>query len=302
MNEIKGDLYSELKEAGKIPEPGSSSETLEFFNKLQDHSLVENHIIYFITNDLENVKSRDQRMRVKIGKSEIFNFPRRWQEYCTHTSVPPYLLGSIGIPPMPEFKTLFPHMDYYGWPECWEDSDDWENCHDLHSEESRVKKYFKDRTYIKISKEKLMLSMNDIEKYIDNRQSLIELVYDDYLTEYLEWKHGEPLIGPDGKHHNKLIYHRELLKLESPKEEIIKCLTCDGSGEIYKKGKYGQLSEFFLCEICKGKGETKFTKPIDDKIAWEKSLIVEDPKTGEILNQSEIDRYFKKEYGYRCGM
>jgi len=294
MNEIKGDLYRELKESGKIPESGNSTETLEFFEKLYCFNR-NNNIIYFITNEIENVKLKNQPIRVKVGRSETFKFQRRWQEYTTHTSVPPYLLGVISIPAMPEYKTFLPHTD---WEEIFFDEWDWKNCHCPYSEEKRVIEYFKDRTYIKKSKEKLMLSINEIEEYIDSRQGIIEEVHDAYITEDQEWRYGEPLIGPDGKHHNKIIYHRELLKLEPQKEEIIKCLTCNGSGVIYKKGKYGQLPNFFSCEICKSKGKTKLIKPIDDKIAWKKSLIVEDPKTGEILNAREHEKYFSEEYGY----
>ena len=86
---------------------GDSMETLKYFEKEYFFNRNDD-LIYFITWDLENVKSWDEKIRVKFGKSNG-SFEKRWSDYSTHSTISPYLIAVITIPKMEDYKLFFPN-------------------------------------------------------------------------------------------------------------------------------------------------------------------------------------------------
>ena len=93
---------------------GDSMETLKYFEKEYFFNRNDD-LIYFITWDLENVKSWDEKIRVKFGKSNG-SFEKRWSDYSTHSTISPYLIAVITIPKMEDYKLFFPNTDFKDCP------------------------------------------------------------------------------------------------------------------------------------------------------------------------------------------
>ena len=229
---------------------GDSNEVLKYFENVYNFSRYDD-LIYFITWDLENVKSFDEKIRVKFGKSNG-SFEKRWSDYSTHSTIMPYLIAVITIPQMENYKLYFPKTDY-------------KNCPNTHTEENKIKNLFKNRKYFGKSSEKIKISINEVCDYFEKRQKEINDMYEKYNEEEKMWR--IPFMGSDNKWHNRVLYFNELDKIESNSE--INCNSCKGTGEFYKRGK--GYPKFFPCKPCNGTG--KIIEPINDKIALEKSII-----------------------------
>jgi len=229
---------------------GDSTTVLKFFENEYSFSRYDD-LIYFITWDLENLKSWDEKIRVKFGKSNG-SFEKRWSDYTTHSTISPYLIAVITIPKMEDYKLFFTDMAY-------------KDCPNTYNEEQKIKDFFKDRRYFAKSTEKIKVSLNEVCDYFEKRQKEINDMYEIYQEH--ECFNLLPFIGSDNKWHNRILYLRELEKCELNTKT--KCLTCNGRGEIYKRGK--TYPKFFSCETCKSTGE--IIEPINDKIALEKSVI-----------------------------
>ena len=234
------------KELMPTGDPGQVLKHFEdkyFFSKYDD-------LIYFITWDLDRVKSFDEKIKVKFGKSNG-SFERRWEAYSHHSPVIPFLIAVITIPKMDHYKLFFPETDYKDVPHTM-------------NEEKKVKNLFKDRTYLGKSKEKVEVTLNEVCDYFEKRQKELNDMYEEYQAQELFW--NIPFQGSDGKMHDRISYHYELDNLERNPEK--KCSACKGTGTFYKRGKY---PNFFTCESCRGEGVV--VERLDDTIALEKSIL-----------------------------
>jgi len=240
---------------------GDSNQMLAYFEKKYHFSRNDN-IVYFLTFDLKNVKSfdelkskYDEQIVVKFGKSKEGSFERRYSAYFNHATTVPILLAVITIPNMENYKIYFP------------DRTDYKNFPNIHNEEDKVKNFFKDRKHKHgKSSERIKISINEVCDYFEKRQKEINDMYEEYCNEEnFFWR--IPFMSSDNKWHDRILYLKELDKIESNSE--INCNSCKGTGEFYKRGK--GYPKFFPCKPCNGTG--KIIEPINDKIALEKSII-----------------------------
>jgi|TARA_Y100000294_G_C8463284_1_gene299578 hypothetical protein len=234
---------NQIKESLKELIPtGNSMVVLKKFEDRYKFSRYDD-LVYFITTELEKVKSFDDRIKVKFGRSDG-SFERRWSAYCHHSiSSMPFIIAVITIPPMPNYKLFYPDTEI-------------ENIPNVYNEEKNLKKIYKDRTYKEGSTENIMISMNEICDYFEKRQLEINKMYDEYSIDYNMWL--IPFTGDDGKIYDRIKYHTELDKLEANTDSRKKkCIKCDGTGQFYQRGTRATRSRpiFEKCSYCNGEGK-----------------------------------------------
>ena len=140
---------------------------LEQYEKTYRFSRGDN-IVYFLTYD--KYSNNDEEIKIKLGMSRG-GFNRRWSSYCSHATDWPTLIAVISLPPILSDR--------------------------LENEEARAKGYFKDRTYMGRSKEKIKATINEVCDYFETRQkNLNELAEEQYAKDIWDSLH-EGFLPPE---------------------------------------------------------------------------------------------------------
>ena len=185
---------------------GNSSESsLKKYEEMYQFSRHDG-VIYFITWDVPNIKTFDDLIKVKFGRSKPGSFERRWSAYCHHSTDFPTLIAAISLPNMEHYKLFFPETKNEELPT-------------LSNEEGRAKKHFKDRIYMGLSKEKVKVSVNEVCDYFENRQKQINEMADDYALQFNMWR--IPFESQkDNNTHNRIEYFTAIDKGVSEQEAL----------------------------------------------------------------------------------
>jgi len=184
-----------------IPTGNSTTLLSEFENRYKFSR--HDNLVYFITTDLKNVNSFDEKVKHKFGYS-LASFERRWSSYCHHSiSNMPFLTAVITIPDMKHYKLFYPDTEFDDLPTA-------------QNEEKKVKKLYKDRRYKDGSSECIEISLNEVCDYFEKRQAEINEMSNEYNLDYNMWR--IPFIDKDGNEHDRIEYFTKLDKENAEKE------------------------------------------------------------------------------------
>ena len=195
------ELDADVNNLKKLIPTGDSMQVLKKFENRYQFNRHDN-LVYFITWDLEQVTSYNQKIKVKFGRSDGA-FDKRWQSYCCHTTTMPYIIAVITIPEMEHYKLFYPDTEIKDIPNVF-------------NEEKNIKKIFKDRVYYAKSKEKVMVSMHEIYCYYNKRQDEINKMSNEYDIDYNMWR--LPIKDKDGNLKCRIEYFTKLDKENAERE------------------------------------------------------------------------------------